>query len=394
MPPTDALEKRIRRHVIGPPQSFFAVTAPGIEPICAAELAECLPGVAPRPISGGVAFQARLDQGMQANLMLRTASRILMRIARFPAVHFAQLEKALGAIAWELYLDQDAPVAVHVATRKSRLYHSEAIGERLAAAVAARRQSTAFKPSTRTGDAAVQTLWVRASHDRFTVSLDASGDLLHKRGLKPDVGPAPIRETLAAAILRQAGYTGAEPLLDPMCGAGTFCLEAAMHACRIPPGWYRDFAFTRWPAFRPQRWAYLRRSCGSAARRPAPAPILAFDRDPAACQRLQTALQRGDLASSVTVACGDFFDLDPQLQGLAPGIAVINPPYGLRLGTPDESRTLFARICDRLNRCYDGWKAAVIAPPGADLSALPRLSPTPLVHGGLHLVLLTGTLGR
>jgi putative N6-adenine-specific DNA methylase len=386
-----ALEKRIRRHVIGPPQLFFAATAPGIEPICAAELAACLPGVQPRPVTGGVSFQTRLDEGFRANLLLRTANRVLMRIARFEAAHFSQLEKALAAIPWELYLAKETPVAARVATRKSRLHHSGAIGQRLAAAVAERRRSAIFSPLSTPDDPVVQTIFVRVEHDRFTVSLDTSGDLLHKRGLKADVGPAPLRETLAAAILEQLGYTGDAPLLDPMCGAGTFVLEAAAHACRIPAGWYRDFAFTRWPAFRPRRWAHLRRTL-AALRRPAPAPIRGFDQDPAACRRVEAALARGGLTDSVALQCRDFFDLDPAALGVTPGVAVINPPYGKRLGSVSESRALFARIVDHLERCYTGWQVALIAPPGAESLAPPQLAARRLPHGGLDLVLFTGLL--
>ncbi|RLB98802.1 MAG: hypothetical protein DRH76_01615 [Deltaproteobacteria bacterium] len=387
-----ALDKRIRRHVIGPPQLFFAATAPGIEPICAAELAACLPGVQPRPMRGGVSFKARLDDAFRANLMLRTANRVLMRIARFEAAYFSQLEKALAAVPWELYLARETPVVARVATRKSRLHHSGAIAQRLAAAVAERRRNAIFNPLPAPPDRpAEQTIFIRAKHDRFTVSLDTSGELLHKRGLKADVGPAPLRETLAAAILEQVDYTGDAPLLDPMCGGGTFVLEAAMHACRIPVGWHRDFVFTRWPAFRPHRWAHLRRTL-AARRRPAPAPIWGIDRDPAACRRVGSALAKGGLENSATVECRDFFELEPAALGIRPGVAVINPPYGKRLGSVSESRPLFGRILSRLARCYPGWKLALIAPPGAEDLAPPQLTAHRLPHGGLALMLFTGTL--
>jgi putative N6-adenine-specific DNA methylase len=388
------LEKRIRRRIIGPPQLFFAATAPGLEALCAAELADLIPGAQLQPLAGGVSFQARLDDGFRALLMLRTANRVLMRIARFQATHFRQLEKALSAVPWELYLAQETPVAVRATARKSRLHHSDAIAQRLTDAVANRRRAVVFAPLAPAVPPRPQRIFVRADHDRFTVSLDASGDLLHKRGLKIDVGPAPLRETLAAAILQQVGYTGDTALLDPMCGAGTFLLEAAMRACRIPAGWYRDFAFTGWPAFRPRRWAYLRRTVETAVRRPAPAPILGFDQDPTACRRVEAALAKGGLGDSVTIQCGDFFNLDPVHLGLPPGLVVINPPYGKRLGAAPESRVLFARVVDRLVRWYPGWKLALIAPPGAERLAPPPLTPRRLPHGGLNLVLFTGTLPR
>ena len=390
MTDTTALEKRIRRHVIGPPQRFFAATAQGIEPICAAELARHLPGLQAQVVPGGVSFNGRLDDGFQANLMLRSANRVLMRIARFGASRFDQLERALAAIPWELYLYRETPVVARVVAHKSRLHHGGAIGERLAAAVAERRRATVFA-SREAAAQLPQAVFVRAHHDRFTVSLDTSGDLLHKRGLKTDVGPAPLRETLAAAILEQVGYTGDTPLLDPMCGAGTFLAEAAMSACRIPPGWYRDFAFTRWPAFRPRRWAYLRRTV-AALRQPAPAPIRGFDQDPAACRRVEAALTRGGLADTVTLQCRDFFDLDPAALDPVPGVVVVNPPYGKRLGSAPESRVLFGRIVDRLIGCYAGWTLAIIAPPGAEHLAPPGLTTHPFRHGGLDLVLFSGVL--
>ncbi|NCC94414.1 MAG: hypothetical protein EOM10_14225 [Opitutae bacterium] len=174
----------------------------------------------------------------------------------------------------------------------------------------------------------------------------------------------------------------------------TVSLDASMIACRIPAGWYRDFAFTRWPAFRPRRWDHLRRTCSNAMRAAAPAPILAFDLDPAACRRLQAALERVGLSASVAAGCRDFFDIDPRTMELSPGVALINPPYGRRLGTASRSHDLFARICDHLARCYPGWTVALIAPPGADGPVPAHLAPARLVHGGLHLVLHTGVIGR
>lgn len=389
----DALEKRLRRHVIGRPHPFFAVTAPGLEAFCAAEIDRLMPAAHPRTTAGGVLFRARLDDAQRANLMVRTASRILMRIAGIGAIHFAQLEKALAAVAWELYLDRRQAIQVRVATHKSRLHHTDAVAQRVTAAVAERRRSVYFfEPREATGGAP-QTLHVRADHDHFTVSLDTSGALLHKRGLKVEVGPAPIRETLAAAILEQVGYMGQEPLIDAMCGAGTFSLEAALTACRIPAGWHRAFAFETWPAFRPRRWAYLREQCGAQIRRPAPVPIWASDLNPDSCQRLQGTLERFALADSVTVRCLDFFDLEPRDVTLSPGVVVINPPYGRRLGSRTRSLALFQRICTHLETRYRGWRAALIAPPGADGPLPAGLIPRRLVHGGLRLTLLTGTLG-
>ena len=389
----DALEKRIRRHVIGRPHPFFAVTAPGLEATCVAELDHLLPEAQARAAAGGVLFKARLDDVQRANLMVRTAGRILMRIAGFSAVHFSQLEKALAAVAWELYLYRGQSVEVRASTHKSRLHHTEAVAQRVEAALAERARMVIFAEPQNPAALSPQLIYVRADHDRFTVSLDTSGTLLHKRGIKTEVGPAPIRETLAAAILYQLGYTGEQPLIDAMCGAGTFSLEAALMACRIPPGWHRSFAFQDWPAFKSRRWDHLRRECGAQMRRPAPAPIVANDLNSEACRRLEETLDRFVLNDSVGVRCQDFFSLAPHEVARDPGTVVINPPYGRRLGGRGESRILFGRICRHLQRHYQGWRTALIAPPGADSEVPVGLSPRPLVHGGLRLNLYTGIIG-
>lgn len=388
-----ALEKRIRRHVIGRPHPFWAVAAPGLEAVCAEELAALLPHSRPRPAAGGVFFTARLDEAQQANLMLHTATRIRMRIAEVRATHFAQLEKALAAIAWELYLGRETPVQVQVAVHRSRLFHRGAVAERVVRAVAERRRRTFFPPIPGDGDPPPQMLHVRADHDRFTLSLDTSGERLHRRGLKTQVGRAPLRETTAAAILRAIGYDGDQLLLDPMCGAGTFSLEAAMMACRIPAGWYRDFAFTRWPSFRPRRWDHLRRVCAADRRSAPPAPIVAADRDPEAVRRFNTTLARTGLAAAVDLACRDFFAIDPQTLDGAPGLLVLNPPYGRRLGTRPAGVALAARIGRHLEQHYPGWRVALIVPPGAEDRVPRTLRPAPLRHGGLPLTLFTGRIG-
>jgi putative N6-adenine-specific DNA methylase len=171
-------------------------------------------------------------------------------------------------------------------------------------------------------------------------------------------------------------------------------LEAAMQATRTPPGWYRDFAFARWPAYRPQRWAYLRRMVQTAMRKPAPSPIWGFDHDPPACRRIEAALAKGGLEDSAAIQCRDFFDLDPAALSPVPGVAVINPPYGRRLGSTSESRALFGRIVAHLTRFYAGWRVALIAPPGAEQLAPRTLTAHRLPHGGLDLRLFTGTLPR
>ena len=291
-----AIEKRIKRHVVGQAHDFFAVTAPGFEDLCRAELAAL--GLKGRAVAGGVEFTGRLHEGYLANLSLRTANRVLMRVHSFQAVHFSELERQITAFAWELFLKPGSLHKIHVTTHHCRLHHTDAIAERIRKGIEGR-----LHPFGEAGPAAVfQQVFVRGLHDRFTVSIDSSGANLYLRGIKTHTGRAPLRETIAAAALMRGGFTGVETLLDPMCGTGTFSLEAALIAKHIPPGWFREFAFTGWPGFRPQRWDHLRRKSAERFTALSAPLIFASDLDAEACAALAASLDVArELATGVIV---------------------------------------------------------------------------------------------
>jgi putative N6-adenine-specific DNA methylase len=221
------LEKRIKRHVIGPSHACFAITLPGFESVCAREIGALGDSIAVSGIAkGGVFFNARLVDLLRANLFVRTAVRVLMRLAEAKVTNFAQLESLADKIPWDLYLPSGDLPAVRVSTRHSRLYHSQAVALRLQERIRAFWQALAVVPV----DGGGQTLFTRLENDRLTVSLDSSGESLYQRGFKSHRAHAPLRETMAAAILELCGFSPVRPLVDPMCGAGTFALEAAMKA--------------------------------------------------------------------------------------------------------------------------------------------------------------------
>lgn len=394
MPPAadKALQKRIRRHVRGRVHRFFAVTGPGLESLCQAELAGlCLDMSEGGAETGGVAFSGRPVDCWRANLHLRTASRVLMRLDRFKAEHFSRFKQKIAAIPWELFLYGDRPPRIRVTVRGSRLYHSQAVAQRLSQGIQKRFADPPFLAAP--AEIPGQTVFVRGLKDRFTVSLDSSGKTLYQRGIKAQGGTAPLRETLAAAALKLAGYTGKEPLLDPMCGSGSFALEAAMMASDIPAGWFREFAFMGWPCFEGRRWEYLRQIAGQAIGRPK-APILASDRDPAVCQALSRQLAKTGLSDAIQVAARDFFDFSPGELGMEPGLVALNPPYGLRLGRPEQTAAFFAAVIRHLKTGYRGWKLALIVPDRLLLPTLDLKTPRihPFFHGGLSPLLLTARL--
>ncbi len=376
--------RRIKRRVAGPVHDFFAATSPGLEALCRRELSRpplSVPDAA--AVAGGVAFSGKLVDLYRANLHLRTANRILMRIASFPATNFRQLERRLAEVEWPLYLPGRAAVQVRVSCRHCRLYHSEAVAERVH-----RRIEDAIGPPSGP-DCSV---YVRCRDDRFDLSVDSSGELMFRRGIKTQAAAAPLRETLAAAILMWAGFAPEEALLDPMCGSGTFSIEGAMSAGRIPAGWYRHFAFESWPAFRPAQWAHLRKEAAGRIAGARQARIFAGDRDPAVLPPLKRSLCDAGLQETSALFAADFFDLRPGRLAAGPGLLVLNPPYGRRLKAESGAATDGDRIFGHMLRSCRGWKIAVLLPPDR-IGRVPfRHEKRRLVHGGLRLTLVTGRI--
>lgn len=388
-----AFQKRIKRQVTARHHDCFAVTAPGLERLCAQELARLDPPPERiEPITGGVVFRGRLTTLYLANLHLRTATRILLRLTRFKATRFDQIHQKLSDFPWELYLFKNQPSDVIVTTRRSRLYHSEAIAEQVQRSIRERLENQGV-PADGSRDER-QHLQVRFEADNATLSLDSSGIALYKRGLKTQGARAPLRETLAAAVLTWAGYQPGRPLVDPMCGGGTFSLEAAGMAMDIPPGLRREFAFQDWPAFRPNHWNHLRQNA-----RPDQAPlsrpkIFASDREAAVCKALEAEVQRNGLAAFINVRRRDIGTLKPAHLNLKDpvgvnGLIVLNPPYGVRLGSRAEAHKTIAALGRHLRAHWKGWRAAVILPDRSLARHFgPPLTLRPLRHGGLDLTLI------
>lgn len=244
---------------------LFLVVAPGQEEFLADEArAAGFAGVAAVP--GGVTLDGGLPQAMRANLVLHGATRVLWRIAEFRALHLAQLDKRARRVDWAAVLRPDVPVRVDAACHASRIYHAGAAAERVATAIS---ETVGAPVRAVTGNRGVTDedgtddgvgVRVRIDDDLCTISLDTSGAPLHKRGLKGGVGKAPLRETLAALFLREMGFDGTMPVLDPMCGSGTFPIEAATIAAGLWPGRARSFAFERLAGYDPALRAADRKS--------------------------------------------------------------------------------------------------------------------------------------
>ena len=300
---------------------------------------------------GGVSFRAGHAGLYAANLHLRVASRVLVRIGAFHASAFHELERHAARLPWREFVTSGSPVAFRVTSRKSRLYHQDAIAQRLLASAGGATPSTSE-------EGAAQEFIVRLFRDECTVSADASGELLHRRGYRMATAKAPLRETLAAAMLVGAGWDGSSPLVDPMCGSGTIPIEAALLARRIPPGMARRFAFMGWPGFDESLWERLLRQARERVLPSAPAPILGSDRDAGAVAASVANAERAGVGGDVGWRRAAISAMTPPS---GRGWIVTNPPYGVRVGERRDLRDLYAQLGNVARRCCPGWEVAFLA---------------------------------
>ena len=342
---------------------LFAITAPGLESIAAQELRRL--GIVPRGSEpGGVTFEGPLDILYRANLWSRTASRIIARAGEFHAASFSELEKRARRLPWERFVRPGRAVRLHVTCRKSRLYHSDAVAERVAAAIESRMggvnvgQRAAGAPDEDDDGADDQLIVVRLHRDRCTTSVDTSGALLHRRGYRLATTRAPLRETLAASALLASEWTGAAPLLDPMCGSGTIPIEAALIARRIAPGSRRSFAFMQWPDFDGPLWEKLHADALAQVMPSSPGPILGSDRDAGAIEAAHANAERAGVGSDVLFERRSISAIEPPRDA---GWVVTNPPYGTRVGDTAALRDLYARFGDVVRRRCPGWTVTMIS---------------------------------
>ncbi len=371
----------------------FAVTAPGIEPICAEELQAL--GIRAKAEEGGVGWSGDLTSVAKANLWLRTASRVLVRVAEFEATAFFELERQARQIRWDRYVTGGSKIDFRVTCRKSKLYHSDAVAQRLAEAV--RRQvpgvqivESSDADETSPAETDHQLFVVRFLHDVCTVSADSSGALLHFRGYRQELAKAPLRETLAAAMLLGAGWRGDIPVFDPMCGSGTIPIEAALIARRIAPGRARTFAFQRWPAANEAVMKTLLDEARAGELATSPIPIAGADRDAGAISASRANAERAGVSADVGFVQQAISALSPD-DGR--GLAIANPPYGVRVGDSEALKNLYAQLGNVMRKQRPRWTLALLS-ADRNLERQTRLPLEERFHtrnGGIAVRLVTAT---
>jgi putative N6-adenine-specific DNA methylase len=300
-----------------------------------------------RPITGGVTFDATTRQLYAVNVWSRIATRVLVRVAHFRARTFEVLEREIAAVDWHPWLPDDAGVRVRVTSTRSRLYHTGAIEERV-------HRALGVAP---TGDEHAPLVVVRIVDDDAQISVDASGAALYKRGWRTSAAKAPLRETLAAAMVLASGWSRDAPLIDPFCGSGTIAIEAALLATGHAPGAHRHFAFERWPSFEPGTMASVRASTKIP---PLPtATIVARDRDDGAVETTIANATRAGVAHAIDVQRASISELvAPSSAGR--GWVLSNPPFGRRVTGGGDLRDLFARFGDVTRAALPGWHVGLL----------------------------------
>ena len=359
-----------------PEFEIFLVATPGLEaPLCEEARGA---GFDAKVVEGGVSFRGGWAEVWRANLELRGATRVLARIAEFRAMHLAQLDKRSRKVAWGEFLRADLPVTVEASCRRSKIYHDGAAAQRVATAI---REELG---ATIADDAAVRVL-ARIEDDLVTISIDTTGASLHKRGHKEAVARAPMRETMAAMFLSQCGYRGDEPVLDPMCGSGTFVIEAAEIASGLKPGRTRSFAFEELKSFDAEAWAAMK---GELSARPTELRFYGSDRDAGAVRMAGENAERAGVTALVAFEERPIEDLVAPAG--PPGLVIVNPPYGARIGHKGPLLLLHRRLGDVLKAKFTGWRVGIITADAelAKATGLRFEKPgPPVLHGGIRVTL-------
>ena len=333
---------------------FFATTAKGVEELLAGELESLgISGVAAE--TGGVRFSGGMDACYRANLWLRTASRVLMSLAEFPCDSPQTLYDGVRSLPWVDLITPEMTLAVDCNLRDSAMTHSGFVALKTKDAIVDTiRDRLGRRPNVDTRDPDLR-VNVHLVKNRCTVSLDTSGTPLDRRGYRLDRNEAPLRETLAAALVMLTGWDGKSPLADPMCGSGTIPIEAALKAARRAPGLLRSsFGFQRWPGYDSALWQGLVAEARESALVSLPAQVIGCDRSARALTLARQNAERAGIETMIALAQRELSDFAPPAE---PGILLFNPPYGKRLGEEEELKPLYRQIGDIMKQRCTGYTA-------------------------------------
>jgi putative N6-adenine-specific DNA methylase len=363
-------------------EKFFATCPRGLELLLADELGQ-LKADKVHAVAGGVQFAGDLSLGYRVNLESRIASRVLWQVASDRYRNEGDIFRIAYALPWTRWFDTERTIRVDISATRSPLASLDFVTLRIKDAVCDKiRRLSGRRPNvdTRRPDIQIQG---HLSEKEFSLYLDITGEPLFKRGQRTAAGDAPLRENLAAGILRLAGWVPGIPLLDPMCGSGTILLEAAHMALDIAPGLARHFAFEKLKNFDGRRWRELLRQAAARQRSNTPLAIYGSDLSADVLKAARANFAACGLEKVVNLTRADVLEIRAPAKE---GIIVTNPPYGVRLGEQRALADFYPRLGDVLKKQFSGWRAYLLS---ADMR-LPKLirlatsRRTPLYNGALE----------
>ncbi len=353
----------------------YAVVVPGLEGLAADELHE-LAAHDVQMGDGGVAFTTTMDGLFRINLRSRCITRVLVRLSSSKALTFPELYHKVRKIGWQNYLAEGVSVEAKASCHRSKLLHSGRAEQAVVDGIAA-SENVQMNES---GEI-VQQVMLRIDDNICTVSIDTSGERLDRRGYRKFSGLAPVRETIAAAILRWMQWTPDQPLLAPMCGSGTFAIEAALIAGKAAPGLKHDFPFVRWPSLKQKRWQRALQKAESMHSDVKP-HIFASDLAAGLLDQARENARLAGVFEQIAFAQLDARQLNVPEGVEEPGLIICNPPYGDRV--KGDVTSLYRQLGKQYKQHFPAWKMAIVVPDQDCEKALglPVKKRLKIKHGG------------
>jgi putative N6-adenine-specific DNA methylase len=337
---------------------YFATVARGLETLAAQEL-EQLGAHSVTPGFCGVSFEGDRTLLYATNLWARLPFRVLVKLKEFPCQDAQDLYRGIQAMDWSPYLTPDFTLAVNATGKNQNLNHTHFTALQVKNAITDQQQEQLGDRSNVDIQDPDVRINLHIDHDHCTVSLDSSGNSLHRRGYRPAVGAAPLKESLAAALIQLSEWQPDQAFYDPLCGSGTLPLEACLKALNIAPGLFRDrFGFETWPDFDESLWGQLLQNADASKRDSLVASIGGSDRDKAVIQQAITNATHCQVENQVWFAEMDLAEVSAPASS---GVLFCNPPYGERLGQDTDLGVFYKQLGDVLKQRFKGWTAFVLS---------------------------------
>ena len=337
--------------------NYFATVARGLETIAAQELEE-LGAKEVSPDFAGVYFQGDKALLYRVNLWARTIFRVLVPIAQVKSYNAQQLYRSVQKLDWTKYIQHDMSIAVNCTGKNNHLNHTHFTALQIKNAIVDWQRNKYGKRSHVDVENPDVLINAHIHKNQCILSLDSSGSSLHRRGYRPAMGIAPLKETLAAALITMSEWTPDLPFLDPLCGSGTLAIESALKALNIAPGLYRQrFGFQTWLDFEHSLWQQIRQEAKESQLSQLSVPIIGSDRDLDVIEQAKVNAQNCGLEQQVKFYQRELSQIEPPADR---GIIICNPPYGQRIGNTEELAALYKLLGDIFKQRFTGWTAYVL----------------------------------